>query len=54
MIDELQIRLLGCRASAILVRNEYIFALNALEGRQNNSGGIMITGHPGIGMYVCL
>jgi hypothetical protein len=49
-IEELQLRRLGCTAEAILVREEYPFTLKALEARQNNSGGIIVTGHPGIGM----
>ena len=52
MVNQLQLRRLGCHAEAILVRKEYIFALNVLEDRQNNTGGIIITGHPGIGTYL--
>jgi hypothetical protein len=50
-VDNLQLRKLGCNAEAILIRKEYYFTLNALNGRQNNSGGIVITGHPGIGTH---
>jgi hypothetical protein len=52
VVDDLQLRQLGCNAKAILVREEYRFTLDALEGRQkaqNNSGGIVVMGHPGIG-----
>ncbi|KAI0283049.1 hypothetical protein BGY98DRAFT_1093998 [Russula aff. rugulosa BPL654] len=48
-VDNLQLRKLGCNAEAILIHKEYYFTLNALNGRQNNSGGIVIMGHPGIG-----
>jgi hypothetical protein len=51
-VESLCLRQLGCMANAILVREEYDFALNALEERQkaqNNSGGTVVTGHPGIG-----
>jgi hypothetical protein len=48
-VDDLQLRELGCKAKVILVREEYTFTLNALEGRQEHSGGIVVTGHPGIG-----
>jgi hypothetical protein len=50
-VHDLRLRRLGCTAEAILVREEYYFTLKALEGRQNNSGGIIVTGHPGIGTY---
>jgi hypothetical protein len=49
VVNELQLRELGCNAKAILVREEYTFALKAMEGRQMDSGGIIVTGHPGIG-----
>ena len=48
VVDDLQLRQLGCTAKAILVRDEYYFTLKALEGCQNDSGGIIVTGHPGI------
>jgi hypothetical protein len=49
VVDDLQLADLGCEADVILVREEYVFTLNALEGRQKNTGGIVLTGHPGIG-----
>lgn len=51
-IEELQLRRLGCTAKAILVREEYPLTLKARKGRQNKSGGIIVTGHPGIGKSV--
>jgi hypothetical protein len=51
-VDDLQLRQLGCNAKAILVSEEYRFTSDALEGRQkaqNNSGGIVVMRHPGIG-----
>jgi hypothetical protein len=50
VVDELGLQDLGFDASVLLVREEYRFTLKALEGRQTNSGGIVLTGHPGIGM----
>lgn len=49
-VKELQLRELICNAKAILVREEYTFALKAMEGCTMESGGIIVTGHPGIGM----
>ena len=51
-VEILELRQLGCSAKAILVRKEYSFTMNALEERQKaqgDSGGIVVTGHPGIG-----
>jgi len=50
VVDELGLRKLGFDALVLLVREEYRFTLDTLEGRQNNSWGIVLTGHPGIGM----
>jgi hypothetical protein len=50
VINDLQLLQLGCNATAILVREEYSFTLRALEGCHTNSGGIVLMGHPGIGM----
>jgi hypothetical protein len=49
VVDDLQLRELGCGAKAILFREEYTVTLNALEGCEDDSGGIVVTGHPGIG-----
>jgi hypothetical protein len=51
-VEILELRQLGCSAKAILVRKEYRFTMNTLEERQkaqSESGGIVVTGHPGIG-----
>jgi len=53
-VEGLQLRRLGCKAEIILIRNEYLFTMDTLEGRQNNSGGMVITGHPGIGTDLLL
>ena len=53
VVDELGLRELGFNASVLLVREEYHYTLDTLEGRQKNSGGIVITGHPGIGTICC-
>jgi len=52
VVDDLQLGRLGCDANIILVRKEYMSTMIALEGRRNNSGGIVVTGHPGIGTKV--
>ena len=41
---------LGCIIRAILICKKYFLILEALEGRQDNFGEIIITGHPGIGI----
>ena len=51
-VNNLQLRHLGCTARAILIREEYSFTLEALEGRQDNSGGMIVTGHSGIGTHL--
>ena len=48
-VRDLELRELGSGPSLMLVREEYRFAFDNLEGRQDNSGGIVVTGHPGIG-----
>jgi hypothetical protein len=53
-VEILELQQLGCNAKAILVRKEYDFTLDALEKRQkaqDDSGGIVVTGHPGIGTH---
>jgi hypothetical protein len=47
VVDNLGLRELRCNAKAILVR-EYRFTLDTLEGRQNDFGGMVVTGYPGI------
>lgn len=49
VVDDLGLRELRCDAMAIPVREEYRFTLDTLEGCQNDSGGIVVTGHPRIG-----
>jgi hypothetical protein len=39
VVTDLQLRELGLNAKVILVRDEYRFTLDALVGRQNDSGG---------------
>jgi len=53
-VEGLRLQELGCDAKVILVRREYLITMNTFEGRQNNSGGMVITGHPGIGMILLL
>lgn len=43
VVDDLQLRELGFNAKVILVRDEYRFTLDALEERQNDSEGIVVT-----------
>ena len=51
MIKNLRLQHLRCYTKSILVRNEYHFTLETLMRYQNsgNSGGMVVTGHPGIG-----
>jgi len=49
VVDDLGLRELRFNALVMLVRNPYLFTLNTLERRQKNTGGIVVTGHPGIG-----
>ena len=53
-VNDLRLRELGCFAQAILVREEYCSTFSALEQRQDSSGGIVLTGHPGIGASLLL
>ena len=46
-VRDLGLRELGYGPSFMLVREEYRFAFDNLEGRQDNSGGIVVTGRPG-------
>ena len=49
VVNDLRLTQLGFLGKTILFRDEYCFTLKALEGRQNHSGEIIVTGHPGIG-----
>jgi|SRR6266850_1587563 len=49
MVIHLQLDKLGFHEKALLVREEYVTALNMLEGPFQHSSGIIITGNPGIG-----
>jgi hypothetical protein len=53
-VGHLQLRKLGCKTTAILIREEYTFTLNTLEERQKrgHTGGVVVTGHPGIGTHL--
>jgi hypothetical protein len=56
-VNDLGLRELGCFAEAILVREEYRSTFSALEQRRQRrgrSGGIVVTGHRGIGANVLL
>ena len=53
-INDLRLQELGCVAKAILVREEYRSSFSILEERQDRFGGIVVTGHPGIGANVLL
>ena len=53
-IYDLRLRELGCFAQAILVREEYRSTFSAMEERQDSLGGMVLTGHPGIGANVLL
>ena len=54
-VNDLRLGELGCFAQAILVREEYLSTFSVLEERQDRcSGGIVVTGHPGIGANVLL
>ena len=50
-VRDLQLNALGCNATAILVREEYHFTYEELKKHHPNPniGGIVLTGHPGIG-----
>lgn len=48
-VSDLGLQELGYGPFFMLVREEYRFIFDNLEGRQDNSGGIVVTGHPGIG-----
>ena len=51
-VERLQLKQLGCDADVILVRSDYIFTMNILkQRRQKKSGGIVVTGTPGIGTH---
>jgi hypothetical protein len=53
-VDTLRLRSLGYKTEA-LIRNEYIFALDHLNsGSLAKCGGIVVTGHSGIGMNLSL
>jgi hypothetical protein len=49
VVNDLRLRELTLYSMAILVREEYRYTLNTLEERQDNSGGVVVVGHPGIG-----
>lgn len=53
-VNGLRLRELGLNAKVMLLRGEYIVAFNAMEARRVNTGtgGIVVTGHPGIGKSV--
>jgi hypothetical protein len=48
-VNSLRLRKLGLNTKVMLVRGEYSVAFDAMEARQVNGGGIVVTGHPGIG-----
>ena len=52
-IRDLELRHLGFPEDALLVRHEYISALEELTSRSSDEArgdGVYVTGHPGIGM----
>ena len=49
-VDDLQLHTLGYNEQVLLVRKEYLIALDALNMKSNTGGGIVITGSSGIGM----
>jgi hypothetical protein len=54
-VDSLRLQSLGYKTEALLVCNEYIFALNHLNsGSLAKCGGAVVTVHPGIGMNLLL
>jgi hypothetical protein len=48
-VRDLQLNALGCNATAILVREEYLFTYEELRRHRPNTGGTVLTGQPGIG-----
>lgn len=50
-VRDLQLSNLGYTEEALLVREEYITAVNLLEGPFRGFQGVVITGQPGIGMF---
>jgi hypothetical protein len=50
-VENLQLKALGCDATPILVREEYLFTYEELKKHHPNPnvGGMVLTGHPGIG-----
>ena len=55
-VDELGLRDLGYNERCLLVRHEFISALDHLTSMSSNdrSGGVVVTGQPGIGMHCIL
>ncbi len=49
VVSDLGLRELRFNATVMLVREEYRSTFDILEGRQNNSGGMVVTSHPGTG-----
>jgi len=52
-IRDLELRHLGFPEDALLIRHEYITALEQLTSRSSDEArgdGVYVTGHPGIGM----
>ena len=49
VMENLQLQELQCNAYFILIHNEYCLTLDTLARYPNTSGGIVVTGHPGIG-----
>jgi hypothetical protein len=50
-LDHLQIGFLGYPEQVLLIREEYIFAMNHLTSKSLcEGGGMVVTGQPGIGM----
>jgi hypothetical protein len=52
-MERLRLDFLSYHASVFLVREEFVFAFDALESRSLNphSGGVVVMGQPGIGMW---
>ena len=49
VVKDLRLWELQCDAEIILICNKYRLTLNTLVRHQNTSGGIVVTGYPGIG-----
>lgn len=54
-MDNLRLRSLGYLENVLLIRKEYIFALDDLKSKSlDEGGGVVVTGKPRIGMDLLL